>query len=245
MRYFDCNCSFGESPRPPFRYARDAAELMDEMRFCGIDRALVRHAGMRFGSPAVWNWRLVEGLRDRPPMEPAWAILPSQTGDQPEAEDFIGLMQANGVRALWAFPDEHRYSLDGVTFRELFDALSQLRVPLFVKTNLMAIGGLVREFPGLTIIAANQGPHSLERYLRPLLDAHDKLYVETSYYIVDGLIEEFCQRYGPHRLLFGSGFPDNCSGAALLRLAHAEIDDEAKSAVAGANLERLLREARL
>ena len=67
--------------------------------------------------------------------------------------------------------------------------------------------------------------------------------METSYYIVDGLIEESCDRYGPSRLLFGSGFPDNCSGAALLRLAQADIDDEAKQAVATGNMERLLAEA--
>ena len=245
MNFFDCNCSFGNTRRPPFRYARDAGELLEEMRFCGIDRALVRHANMRFGSPAVWNHELLAAVKGDPNLEPTWAIMPSQTGEQPKTEEFIRLMKASGVRALWAFPDEHRYRLDGRTFGELIEVLSERCIPLFIKTNLVAIGDLLKDFPKLTAVAANQGPPSLERYLRPLLETYPNLHVETSYYAIEGLIEESRELYGPHRLLFGSGFPDNCSGAALLRLARADIDDEAKAAIASGNLERLLGEARL
>ncbi len=53
MNFFDCNCSFGDTRRPPFRYARNVEELLEEMMYCGIDRALVRHAKMRFGKPGV------------------------------------------------------------------------------------------------------------------------------------------------------------------------------------------------
>lgn len=101
------------------------------------------------------------------------------------------------------------------------------------------------ECPELIIVAMNVGPHSLERYLRPLLDDFPTLYIETSHYLVEGLIEEFVARYGPERLLFGSGFPDVCTGAAMLRLAQADIAEDAKVAIAGGNLARLLAEVRL
>jgi predicted TIM-barrel fold metal-dependent hydrolase len=46
-------------------------------------------------------------------------------------------------------------------------------------------------------------------------------------------------------LVFGSGFPDNSSGAAMLALAHAEISDSQRQAIARDNLCRLLAEANL
>jgi len=245
MRFFDCNCSFGESPRPPFRYARTPAELLEEMDFCGIDRALACHAGMRFSSPEMWNEKCSDGCAASSRLEPAWAILPAQTGEQLPTDEFLAAMKARGVRALWAFPDEHRYPLNHLAFGELLDALIAHRIPLFVKQNLVAIGNLLAEFPNLTVVAANQGPHSVERYLRPIMDAFPRVYVDTSSYIVQGTIEECRDRYGPERLLFGTAFPNNCSGGAVLQLAHAAISDAAKAAIAGGNLERLLGEVRL
>jgi hypothetical protein len=237
---FDCNCCFGHTPSPPFRYARNAAELIEEMDFCGIDRALVYHASQRFDLPAAHNSQLSKQVSSYRRLEPVWTIMPPQTAEQPATDAFLDSMKTGGIRALRAFPDEHRYVLDGRTFGELFEALIQAHIPLLVKSNAIALGQLMAQFSQLTVLAVSQGPHSLERYLRPLLGAFENLYLDTSSYIVDGLIEEFCQRYGPERLLFGSGFPDNCSGAALLRLMQADIDAKAKALIAGGNLERLL-----
>ena len=55
---------------------------------------------------------------------------------------------------------------------------------------------------------------------------------ETSGYLVDGGIEEFCRRYSASRLVFGSGYPDNAGGAAMLTLAQAEISDADRRAIA-------------
>ena len=82
MKLFDCGCSYGVSARPAFRFARDPTELIAEMDFCGIDRALVCHAGMRLSSPVFWNQQLVAEVESFPRLEPTWAILPVQTGEQ-------------------------------------------------------------------------------------------------------------------------------------------------------------------
>ena len=42
----------------------------------------------------------------------------------------------------------------------------------------------------------------------PLIEKFPNLFFETSSYLVDGGIEEFCRRYTASRLIFGSGFPD-------------------------------------
>ena len=245
MEFFDCNRSYGVLARPPFRYARNAVELVNEMDFCGISKALVYHAGMRFGSPVVWNKELLEQIKHEARLIPSWTILPPQTEGIAKPRELLTDMKSSGVRVIRAFPQEHNYCLDGLTFGDLFETLIQHRIPFVVKENILKVKELLRDFPALTIVVVNQGPHSIERYLRPLLDAYPNLYVDSSHYIIDGNIEEFCRRYGPGRLLFGSGYPDNCQGGALLQLLHADIGEKAKRAIAGENLERLLREVRL
>ncbi len=245
MDFFDCNCSFGEAAIPVFRYARTVQELQEELAFCGIGRALVYHASMRFGSPLDGNERVIRETRDHPALVPTWAILPQQTDELPDSQTLLRTMALHGVRALRAFPNEHRYSLDAHTFGDLMEVLQEKHIPLFAKLDILSIGRLLRDFPRLVVVAVNQGPHSLERYLRPLVETYPNLYVDTSYYITDGLIEEFCARYGPDRLLFGTAFPDNCSGGALLRVAQADIPSAHREAIAGKNLERLLAEAQL
>ena len=247
MKCFDANCSYGRVARPAPRSAATPGELLAEMDWCGIDRALVYHAGMRFASPVTWNTALaadLEGERPREPLRrrifPAWAILPPCTGELSTPEKFVAGMRAAGIQALWAFPQEHRYRLDRATFRELFAILEQARIPLFAKQDLDHLKELLVQCPELTVVAVNQGPHSVERYLRPLLDDFPNLYLETSGLLVEGLIEEFCGRYGPERLLFGSGYPDQCLGGAYLRLAQADIGEDARAAIAGGNLDRLL-----
>jgi hypothetical protein len=242
IEFVDCNCSMGRLSCPPFRYAKNAAELQEEMDYCGIKKAIVIHTQMRHGSPIFGNLKILEELIGFENMIPAWAILPNQTEEQPSTAEFYKTMCENHIRALWAFPDEHRYILNGTTFGELFELMIEKKIPLFVKTNPVAISNLLKEFPGLRLIAINLGPHSVERYTRPLIEKYPEFRMETSNYMVDGLIEEFCRLYGPKRLIFGTGFPCNCSGGALMRLKHSDISIEAKRAIAGENIISLLNE---
>lgn len=245
LSWFDCNCSYGRIARPALRPAQTVAELLAELDWCGVDRALVYHAGVRAASPTTWNPVVADELRGQERLAPAWALLPAATYESPPPDQLLQAMRQADVRALWAFPQEHRYRLDRATFRELFPVMERARIPLFAKQNLIPLKELLLECPDLIVVAMNQGPHSVERYLRPLLDEFPNLYLETSGLLVDGLIEEFCERYGPQRLLFGSGFPDQCLGGAFLRLAQADIGAEARAAVAGGNLQRLLKEVRI
>jgi hypothetical protein len=244
--FFDCHCSFGILPVRIFRFSRNAGELREEMEFCNIRRALVYHAAMHsFGSPLEGNDLLLQEIAGSSELFPTRAILPPQTGEQPEPETLLSQMKQRGIRALWAFPGDHHYLLNRETFGSLFDVLSERRVPVFVLADLVQIGELLRSFPDLTLIAASPGPVPLDRYFRPLIERYRSFHIETSCYLVGDGIESFCEKYGPGRMLFGTGYPANTMGAAMLRLATADIAEESKKAIAAGNLERLLSEALL
>ena len=59
-----------------------------------------------------------------------------------------------------------------------------------------------RSFPKLVVVTGSQGSNPLDRYAWPLIEKYPNLIFETSGYLVDGGIEEFCRRYSASRLSF-------------------------------------------
>jgi predicted TIM-barrel fold metal-dependent hydrolase len=253
LEFFDCNCSYGVPSVPCFRQATSVGDLLDEMEWTGTGRALVRHAAMENEAAQVGNRLVVGETAPHRQLSPSWAILPPQTGEQGTPDELVASMARVGVRALWAFPSKHRYSLDAVTFGPLFEVLVERRIPLFLLrsetsrglTGWDLAGSILRDFPKLIVVVVDHGSWGEDRYFRPLIEAYEGFHIDTSRYELDGGIVDFVRTYGPDRLLFGSSFPRTSPGGAMLTLAHADIDDEAKQMIAAGNLDRLLSGVRL
>ena len=245
LSFFDCNCAIGSYRTRVFRFARTAAELLEEMDFCNVSQALVYHTAMRFDLPTVGNELIVKEIEGHSRLLPVWTILPAHTQEQPDLAKLLKEMQTRGVRVLRLFPDDHRYSLDDISLGDQMAVYADRRIPLLIRASLDKIAGLLRSFPSLVVITGSQGSNPLDRYAWPLIEKFPNLIFETSSYLVDGAIEEFCKRYSASRLIFGSGFPDNASGAAMLALAQAEISEAERQAIALENLCRLLAEVSL
>jgi hypothetical protein len=244
MEWFDCNAGFGVPTVPPVSFARTPQQLLEELDFCGVAEALVYHAAMRDESAQAGNRLVVEETRDQPRLHPAWAILPPQTGEL-ELPGWFEAMRAHGVRALVAYREQHRYLLNGVTLGALFEEMTARSIPLILGPDWRGITDLLSEFPRLVVVVVNHSGWGEDRYFRPLIERYERFHIDTSNYDLDGGIAELVRHYGPHRLLYGSGFPALQMGGALLTVAQADITDEAKAAIAGGNLRRLLSEVRL
>jgi predicted TIM-barrel fold metal-dependent hydrolase len=249
MKFFDCNCAYGVAMKPPVAPALTPSAIIEEMDLCGVQRALVRNLALSEQTPEVGNPLTSHDLAGQERLTPTWAILPPQTGELGTVEDFLQSMQQAGVRSLWAFPSDHRYLLNTTTFGELFEQLAAQEIPLFLPRG-QSSGGLdayatadavLRDFPGLHLIIAGQGPWGEDRFFRPLMARFPNFGLDTSRYELDGGIAEIVHKYGPHRLYFGTNFPHTPMGGPMLTLLHAEITDEDRAWVAGGNLRRLLR----
>src|SRR5262249_39744542 len=143
-----------------------------------IDQALVYHTAMRFDHPAVGNERVVAETRGHPRLLPTWALLPSQTGEQPALDTLLAEMRRHHIRALRLFPDEHRYFLDDLTWGDQMAVFTQRRIPLFIRASLDKIAGLLRSFPDLVVVTGSQGANPLDRYAWPLIEKYPHLYFE-------------------------------------------------------------------
>jgi hypothetical protein len=108
LTFFDCNCAVGPYRTRVFRFARKAAELIEELNFANIERALVYHTAMRYDHPIVGNELVLKETAGQPRLQPTWAVLPSQTGELPPLATMVGQMREQNIRALRLFPDDHR-----------------------------------------------------------------------------------------------------------------------------------------
>jgi len=253
MEFFDCNASYGIYSVPPYKRADSVDVLMEEMEWCGIHRAMVRHAAMIDESPIVGNPLLIEQMKPYPRLEPSWGILPPQTKELGTVQELISSMKENNVKALWAYPAKHRYLLNSITFGELFEEMTSRNIPLFLERNescggnewAIAADFVLKDFPKLTLIVVGHGSWGEDRFFRPLIERYEGFYIDTSRYELDGGIADFCKTYGPYRLLFGTNFPRTPMGGAMLTLMHADIKEDEKVAIASGNLERILSEVKL
>ncbi|NPV09642.1 MAG: amidohydrolase family protein [Anaerolineae bacterium] len=261
MHLFDCNASYGLLDVPPLQYAATPADLIAEMDFCSVAEALVTCAAQRCDSPLVGNDLVLEQTRDHPRLHPAWVLLPPQTEEQaPTVDAFIARMGEAEVRALWAFPARNKYLLNATTFGPVFEVLIERSIPLFFPLTeaLPGPGGhaaghlgwqtvddLLSQFPRLTLVATDQSVWGQDRYFRPLIERYRNLYLDISTYEQGRGLEDFCRKYGPDRLLFGTHYPEVPMGGPVLNLVNADIGSRDKELIGAGNLSRLLQEVKL
>jgi predicted TIM-barrel fold metal-dependent hydrolase len=247
--YWDCNVCLGRPTAGVYRPCPTAEGLLAEMDWAGIERALVRHALMSDQSPAVGNRALFDAIAGQSRLMGSWAILPPQTGELGDPTDFFCVMAAANVRALWAFPEEHRYLLNRNTFGAFLDEVAERRIPLLLPRHAggprppdtyMLLTNLLTEYPTLTVVLMAHGSWGEDRFFRPLLDRYPGLHLDISRYELDGGLVELVGRYGAERLLYGSNFPATTMGGPRLMLVRAAISEADRAAIAGGNLKRLL-----
>ncbi|MHB0874480.1 MAG: amidohydrolase family protein [Anaerolineae bacterium] len=261
MRLFDCSACYGTPDVPPLQYAETTAELLAEMDFCAVDEALVTCAAQRCDSPLVGNELVLEQTRGEPRLQPAWVLLPPQTEEQaPSADEFLAAMGRAGVRALWAFPGRDKYVLNATTFGPMFEDFIDRSVPLFLPLDEVVPGvsghpafhlgwqqidTLLAQFSRLTLVVVNPMVWGQDRYFRPLVERYPGIRLDIGAYEQGRGLEDFCRKYGPERLLFGTHYPDVPMGGAVLNLMHADISQSDREAIGAGNLTRLLREVSL
>ena len=100
---------------------------------------------------------------------------------------------------------------------------------------------ILSAFGRLTVILLNAPRCGRNRFLYPLLKRHVNLWLCLSHtYSVVGGIEDLCKTFGCYRWVFGMGYPDAESGAAVAGFSYANISDCAREAIAYLNIETLL-----
>ncbi len=251
--YFDARCTLGRYVKMQGTGPCSADDLLTEMDHYGIAEALVVDSLSRENHPAEGNRRTVESTAGEPRLHPAWAALPPGTDEQPPPDELVERMRAERVGALFLFTGQYRIPLSDWAIDDLLGPLSEARVPLFLcpnefgpgpsgqdKTDWEALVDLCRRWPDLPVVVTEFRIRRTQRALYRALDACPNLRIELSGYWLYRAVEYITERWGAHRLIFGSNWPIFGPHMTLATLACAEIEDEDKLRIAGGNLRELL-----
>lgn len=207
----------------------------------GIRRGLAFHSLSKELHPIDGNQTVLDEVRGLP-LEVCWAAMPHQTGEMPAPDEFVRRMRQAGAKAVRLFPVLHQFSLDDWCAGELLSALEGSCVPVLLDMSQAGydqIASMLRSHPALRLVLL-QPSYRCDHFLYPLLERYEHLAVETSNYVGSGAMEEVWRRFGPRRLVFGTGMPFTEPGAAVSHLTYAELDHADKQRIAAGNLEELL-----
>jgi len=246
LKFFDCNCSIGRVIYPHLKDIPDVKGLQKEMQTAGIEEALVYHIVARDGYPPDGNSMLMEQTKGFKELHPAWVVLPHHTGEMPPPEELLRQMKENNVKAVRVYPklNYHSFSISEWCAGDLLGALEEERIPLILDMETVIwdeVHTVLNNHKQLPVITATCNYRN-NRYIYPLLEKFDNLFIELSRFFSAGVIEDIVKRFGSRPLLFGSNMPQFTGTAAVSMLTYSNINEKDKQLIAGTNLHNLLKE---
>jgi predicted TIM-barrel fold metal-dependent hydrolase len=245
---FDANALLGPLPRRPHGAPEDVSALLSVMDDYGIDRALVAHTYAKWHHPAEGNARLLREIAGHERLAPCWVVMPAATGEVPPERDQVARLLDAGARAARLCSTAHRLSLEPFEVAPLLAALAERRVPLLLDCDNVHwseprpwrfVEWAALTHPDLPLVLLRE-PQANLRTLAPLLERCPNVVVETSYFQAHDGIALLAERFGPHRLVFGTGLPVWDPALPITGLTYAGLSPEALAEVAGGTLTALL-----
>ncbi len=253
--YIDSYAMVGRYGRKDVENEYSTETLLEEMEWCGIHGALISHAVGKEYDPTYGNKMLLRELAKSPRLYGVWSVMPSMTGEMPEPAEIVAEMRTHNIRAARMAPRSMHYFFDEYTCGPLLKELEEAGIPLLLEGGNMYAPDITEPFnqvlladldkmltlhPKLTVLL--QGSRwDATRFLITLMSKHPRLHLEFSSHQGNRILEDFVERFGPERLLFGTGALSKSPGAAKSLVDYSVLSDEDKDLIAGGNLARLLK----
>ena len=253
LEFVDVNCCVGPYYNPPPGLDWSAAGLLARMDDLGIAEACVAPLMGRDYDPWNGNLWMRDNVPDSSRLHQVWTAANHHSGEFPRPDDLLEGMQRQNVRMLrlFLYAEAFMSRLDLPVFGELFDMLAQRHVPLLLDcSGSLTLGGadlepVLRGWPDMPLILSVSKIVQHDRWFYHLWERYPSFHVDLSGYQCLGGTEAVVKRFGPERLLFGSRYPYFTPLQTMLQVIYADMDDNAKRAIAGGTARRLLSEVTL
>lgn len=244
-RLFACDAFIGMPERMQYDFVPGLPDLERRFHRFPIEKALLRGLpGTYVPDPALANEVVAEAIRFSEIYQGIWQVTP----DDPEPH--LKEMKKAGMKCVWLKNDNPymKYPLSPWCCGSLYELLQGGRIPLFLTWNSTDPGELdeaLTSFPGLRVILLNVPRLGRMPVTEALLSRHESLHLcFCPAFSAHGAYLSLCNRYGSHRFVWGTNYPDAEEGAAVTGLFYAGLKQEALEAVAHGNMERLLDEVK-
>ncbi|NED96786.1 amidohydrolase family protein [Phytoactinopolyspora alkaliphila] len=245
LRLLDASASLGRHPAHDVGTGTPGATVSGLDRY-GISEAVVAHTLATHHDPVTGNARLLADVADQPRLRPCWTALPPTCGEFPAGPELVAQARASGVGLLTTRPGSHGFELAGPDMAPLLEAAAGHGLPLLIdaaETDWRSVEQVATAHPELWLILTEVGYRELRR-LCGLLERRPRVLLCTANLSGHLALEFLVDRFGAHRLVFGTGQPVRDPGEAVLRLLWSELDDDAVRAIGGDTMRQLLAASR-
>ncbi len=252
LTFFDVNCRIGTPMCGGLDFAPDAGKLLEKLNYAGVEKAVVSHVNTASGGAVLGNRFVSRAMREDREQRfvGCWCILPDCLQEEiPPGEELCKAMRSNRIGLVEICPFSHHWVPHRMAAGRQFDLLAEHKI--VIKTSVQEIGGwnefyrLVESFPRNRFLITNTHLWGCDRYIRPLFENTDQVFLELSEYWVAEGIARLVDLYGAERLLYGSGYPFWTHVSQMMNIKHAQISEDDQKKIAAGNLERLLKETEL
>lgn len=241
---FDVQAGFGGMAQG-VREIFTAEAILGDMDRLQIAKALVRITPDEIDMDVAGTNRLLyeacEASSGR--LVPCPVVVPSAGGDFEEEPVQVEQAIRRGAGAVLLRPVQDSWSLEEWCGGKLFAALEDRAVPALCPQKTVTPSDVARMAAAhprlpLIVIEANYRTH---RLLCGLMECFPNVYLSIgSNYTVQGGIEHLVARFGPDRILFGTGVPRAEPMMGVTQLLYASITDAQKRMIGSENLHRLI-----
>lgn len=254
FNFLDANTTVGRHMHFDGKSPHSVADLLDEMDHYGVAESLVIDCLSRECHPTMGNARIIDETRDSARLHPIWSALPHGAADeQVDSETLVAQMRDNNVGLLTLFPRQYRFTFDQWCIDDFIAPIADAGIPIMIDSAEIGPGGhgndctdwpgvvaLCKRFPNLPVIISERRIRRTQRLLYRAFEACDNLHLELSCYWLHRGIEQLTERFGAHRLIYGSNWPYFGPHMTFTTLTTAEISDDDKRLIAGDNMRRLM-----
>ena len=242
MIYFDLNYRLGGGTRHNADYFT-AEDVLRQMDYLDIDRALVWSSDARDWNAVTGNRELLQKIAQyRERLFPCFVITPRDYYEKGTIDFYRSMMAAGEVRALRICPKSDRSPI--YECRHVLRELQEFRPIVQIDTRELDVSDyatletMANSLPDVRFVLGQKVWCDLEAVFN-LMKSCGNVYLDTSWLHVRGTYEMVAEHFGVSRLLFATGHKAQ-NGAAICALAHANLNDDEKEAIAHKNAERLL-----
>ncbi|WP_205857451.1 amidohydrolase family protein [Phytoactinopolyspora endophytica] len=241
LKLLDVAASLGRHP------AHDVGDgttgtLISALDRYGIAEAVVAHTLATHHEPAAGNAQVLADVAGQARLWACWTVLPPTCGELPDGPELVARARASGVGLLTARPSSHGFDLAGPDMAPLLDSAAETGLPFLIdaaETDWRTVEAVTAAHPDLWMVLSDVGYRELRR-LCGMLERHARVLLCTANLSGHLALEFLVERFGPHRLVFGTGQPVRDPGEAVLRLLWSELDDADVRAIGGETMRRLL-----
>lgn len=211
--------------------------LLDVQRKAGVDKTLLCSAATTAHQTQPINDFTAETVAAHPGVLYG---LGAMHQDYEGKFEEVRRIRALGLKGVKIHPDIQGVAMNDRRFDELYEALSELDMPLLAHTgdarydnsNPPEVLDVLRRFPKLTVVGAHFGCWSKWQEGTALLSKYERMFVDCSsslYALPADEARRIVRAYGAERVMFGSDFPmwlaaDELERLERVGLTSAEMD---------------------